>query len=85
MLAGRNVALTMPRSARRDMKVKVIYENPVPAPVATGAPLGRILITAPGQTKIEIPLIAGASVERLGPSGRVSAALKYLLWGKSTR
>lgn len=85
MLVGRDVALTMPRSARRDMKVKVIYQSPVTAPVATGAPLGRILITAPGQKKIEIPLIAGADVERLGPSGRVSAALKYLLLGASAR
>ncbi len=85
MLTDRAVTVTMPRSARRDMKVKILYQNPVRAPVVTGAPLGTIEIATPGRKKIEIPMVAGAAVERLGATGRVSAALKYLLYGKQAQ
>lgn len=85
LLAGSDLVLTMPRSARRDMKVKAIYRNPVQAPVAAGAAIGRVQIVSPGRKTVEIPLVAANAVERLGPSGRIGAAVQYLIWGGSAR
>ena len=43
----------------------------------------RLVITAPGREPVEVPLVAGAAVERLGLIGRLGAAVGYLLWGGS--
>ena len=85
MLTGSDVALTLPKAARRDMTVKIFYQQPVPAPITAGAPLGRIEIAAPGREKITVPLLAANDVGRLGTWGRVNAAAQYLLWGKSAK
>jgi D-alanyl-D-alanine carboxypeptidase (penicillin-binding protein 5/6) len=65
------------------MKVKLLYKNPVAAPVEKGAAIGRLVVSAPGRDPIELPVVAGATVERLGLFGRLSAAFEYLVWGKS--
>jgi D-alanyl-D-alanine carboxypeptidase (penicillin-binding protein 5/6) len=73
----------MPRKARRQMKVSITYEGPVPAPVSLGQPLAKLVVTALGGEPIEARLVAGENVERLGLLGRLGAALNYILWGVS--
>ena len=78
-----DLTLTLPKKARRDMKVKVVFEGPVPAPIKPGQRLGSLVITAPELEALEIPLMAGAGVEQLGLMGRLGAALNYILFGTS--
>ena len=77
------LVITMPRKARRRMKVAITYEGPVPAPITRGQPLARLVVTAPDREPVEARLVAGENVERLGLFGRLGAALKYILWGVS--
>jgi len=81
--APETITITMPRAARRDMKVSVVMDQPVPAPVAAGTRIGTLKISAPGIDPIEKPLVAAESVDRLGLAGRIVAAAKYLFWGFS--
>ena len=81
LVAGAGVTVTLSRKARRDMQVKVVYEGPIPAPIAPGQELARLVISAPGEDTVEVPLQAGAAVERLGVFGRARAALEYLVFG----
>lgn len=81
LVIDRDVVISLPRRARREMRVAAIYEGPLPAPVAAGAEIAVLRITAPGVEAIEVPLRAGASVERLGLSGRLGTAFRHLLWG----
>ena len=81
LVAGERLEVTMPRKARRDMKVTAVYSGPIAAPVHKGQVVGKLVITAPGVPTTELPLVAGADVAKLGFSGRMSAALRYLLWG----
>lgn len=83
MIVDKDVQVTMPRRARRGMKVRMVYNNPVPAPIAEGAPLGRVIISIPNRKDMELPLIAGSKIEQLGLFGRLSAAIKFLLWGNA--
>tara|TARA_A100001037_G_scaffold306512_1_gene352248 strand:+ start:4161 stop:5318 length:1158 start_codon:yes stop_codon:yes gene_type:complete len=76
-----DVKLTLPRKARRKMEVKVAYNGPVAAPVRAGEELAILTISAPDQETLQIPLVAGKDVPRLGMFGRLSAAFKYLAWG----
>ncbi|MEG3617328.1 D-alanyl-D-alanine carboxypeptidase family protein [Magnetovibrio sp. PR-2] len=78
-----DLTLTLPKKARRKMKVSAKFEGPVPAPVQQGQQLGVLTITAPETETIEIPLLAGEGVGRLGVMGRLGAALDYILWGSS--
>jgi D-alanyl-D-alanine carboxypeptidase (penicillin-binding protein 5/6) len=75
--------LTLARKARRKMKVTVSFENPIPAPIAKGDPVARLVLTVPGREPLEVPLLAGAAVERLGLFGRLGTALKAIIWGES--
>ena len=81
LLVDRNVTLTLPRRARRKAKVKVVYTGPIPAPFKKGAVIAHLTIAAPDVPTVRIPLRAGKGVERLGLMGRLSASLRFLLWG----
>ena len=83
LLAKQGILMTLERKYRKSLKVKIRHAAPVPTPIEKGARLGTIIVEVTGRNPIKIPLIAGESVERLGPSGRLSAALSYLLWGAS--
>ena len=78
-----DLTLTLPKSSRRKMVVKAIYETPIPAPVAKGDRVATLSISAPGVDAIEVPLVAGEGVKKLGLTGRLMAAVNYILWGTS--
>lgn len=83
LLAKEGVLLTMERKHRKSLKVTIRHTEPISAPIQKGSKLGDILVNVADRSPIQIPLIAGEDVQRLGPSGRISAALGYLLWGAS--
>ena len=76
-----DLTITLPRAARDQMKVAVVYEAPVPAPVAEGAQVATLVVEAPDLQPIERPLYAAQAVPRRGLFGRISGAISYLIWG----
>ena len=82
MMIGKDVTLTIPRKARRKMKVSVTYKA-VPAPVAKGDVIGQLKVKVPGRDDMVVPLVAGADVARLGVIGRLWAALSNILFGEA--
>jgi D-alanyl-D-alanine carboxypeptidase (penicillin-binding protein 5/6) len=82
LILAQDLVVTLPRKARKGMKVSVVYQ-PIPAPVSKGTPVATLKITAADAETIEIPLLAGQDIERLGLIGRLGAALKHILWGVS--
>ncbi len=78
-----DLLITMPRKARRKMKVTVNFSEPIPAPVRKGDEIAKLRVSIPGRDTLEIPLLAGAGVGRLSLVGRLGAALQYILWGES--
>ncbi len=78
---AKDVLITLPRTARHDMKVTVSFNGPLPAPIKKGTEVGVVTVTAPGIQPVQFPLQAAADVERLGFFGRLGAALKRTLWG----
>src|SRR6185437_14400614 len=65
LTVGRDLVVTLPRRARKDMKVTVEYDRPIPAPITKGQTVGKLLVTAPDVPPAELPLVAGADVERM--------------------
>ena len=79
-----DLRVTMNRDERRNLKVSVVLEEPVPAPIAKGTKLGKVVMEAPGFSKREVPLVAGQDVERLGFIGRIGAAAMHLVSGSGS-
>jgi D-alanyl-D-alanine carboxypeptidase (penicillin-binding protein 5/6) len=81
LVAGRDVTVTMPRNWRQKASIKVAYDSPVSAPVAKGATLGRMTVSGDGVPNLDVPLMAGADVPRLGLPGRAMAVLSKYMTG----
>ena len=76
-----DLVITMPKKSRRKMKVSTRFEEPISAPIRAGQESALLVVSAPGFETLEIPLVAGEGVGRLGALGRVVSALNYLIWG----
>jgi D-alanyl-D-alanine carboxypeptidase (penicillin-binding protein 5/6) len=72
----------LPRKARKDMKVAIEYDRPIPAPVHKGETVGKVVMTAPDAAPVEAPLVAAADLERMNPWGRIVTLAGYLVWGQ---
>lgn len=83
LVIEQDLLLTLPRKARADMAVTIRYDSPIPAPVQAGERVAELIVSAPGEDDIRVPLVAGSDVAKLGLVGRLGAALDYLLWGSA--
>lgn len=81
LVGGRDVVMTMPRGWRNRAKVTLSYSTPVPAPVQRGTKLGTLAVSGQGVPELEVPLLAGADVPRLGLPGRAIAVVSRFLTG----
>ena len=81
LTVAKDLVVTMPRKSRKDMKVVVSYDKPIPAPIKKGQVIGKVTVTAPDMAQVEMPLIAAGSVDRMGPFGRMAMVAAHLIWG----
>lgn len=78
-----DMVVTLPRAGRRNMAVKVVYQGPIPAPIAKGQELATLEVTGPGFEPISHPLYAATDIGQLAVFGRVTAALRHIIFGAS--
>jgi serine-type D-Ala-D-Ala carboxypeptidase (penicillin-binding protein 5/6) len=82
LVAGRDLVVTMPRNWRKNASIRLAYETPVRAPVAKGDKVGKLTVGGHGVPVLDVPLLAGADVPKLGFPGRAMAVLsKYVTGG----
>ena len=77
----KDLKVTLARADRPGMTVKLVTDAPVQAPIAKGDPVGRLVISAPGQPAKEVPVVATVDVPQLGFFGRALAGAMYLVFG----
>jgi len=65
---------------RRDLKLSVQWLDPVPAPIEAGDQLGTLTVDIDGDSR-KLLLRAGQDIPVLGMFDRVSATMKYLIFG----
>lgn len=75
LVAGRDLVLTLPRQWRRGLQARLRYEAPIPAPVAKGQELGQLVVSGQGVPEMQVPLYAGADVDRLGLLPRIPVVI----------
>jgi D-alanyl-D-alanine carboxypeptidase (penicillin-binding protein 5/6) len=83
LVVPEDVWVSLTADGRRDLKVKVVYDGPIPAPLTDGSEVAALEITASGLEPRRFALLAGESVQAAGMFGRVTNAIGYLIWGPS--
>ena len=73
------VLATLSQREHEEMTVSVLYDAPIPAPIAEGQELAVLRITAPGMEPMEYPLYAATNVEKVGPFGRMFEITKHFI------
>ncbi|UTW53936.1 D-alanyl-D-alanine carboxypeptidase family protein [Kordiimonas sp. SCSIO 12610] len=85
MVLAEDMALTMSRRQRAEMKVSVKYTNPIAAPIKKDQQVGTLIIELPNRSPITAPLLAASDVGEISGFGKITAALEHLLFGTAGR
>lgn len=81
LVAGREVRVMMPKSGGDRLIARIVYNGPVPAPVAQGTPVGVLKVWRNDNVILQMPLKAAEPVERGGLSKRAFDAVSELMIG----
>jgi serine-type D-Ala-D-Ala carboxypeptidase (penicillin-binding protein 5/6) len=81
LVIANDLKVTLPRTDRNGMRISVVYDGPIPAPIPAGEEIAKLRVTWPDGVPVEVPLQAGKDIEQLGPFGRMAASVKFLLLG----
>ena len=60
---------------------KVIYNNPLPAPINTDTEYGKLIIQNTFRGDLEYPLYAKESIKKAGIFKKISSALSFFIFG----
>jgi D-alanyl-D-alanine carboxypeptidase (penicillin-binding protein 5/6) len=83
LVAASDILVTVPTSVRNDLKVEIVYDGPLVAPIKKGAEVAKLRVTVPRGVNFETPLLAGADVPALGFLSGAIAKAKVLLGSNS--
>jgi D-alanyl-D-alanine carboxypeptidase (penicillin-binding protein 5/6) len=78
LVAGSDLLVTVPHGWQNKVKVALDYSAPLPAPIRQGDTVGQITISGASVADIQVPLLAGASVDRKGLISRSVAVLGHI-------
>ena len=66
---------------QREMKVKVIWNEPISAPVKKDTVLGSLSIEIPNKESLSYQLYARENIQKQGFLKRISSTIDYIIWG----
>ena len=79
----KDLTVTLSRQARKSMTVKVVYDQPIPAPILKGTPVAQLVVSGPDMETVTVPLVAAEDIARPGTFKRLTSAIEYLVFGPS--
>jgi D-alanyl-D-alanine carboxypeptidase (penicillin-binding protein 5/6) len=78
LVAPRSIAVTLPAGAAANIRVKVVYDGPIKAPIAKGQHVADLVVATPDTPPQTMPLVAGEAVGEAGFFGRIWNGLTSL-------
>ncbi len=79
LVAPKDLRVLIPAIAQRSLDARVVYDTPLPAPIAAGDQVAELVITVPDMEDRRLPLVAGESVAEGPFTTRLMAAAEVLL------
>ena len=80
LMAEKPLKILISRPMLRKTKIKLIWEDPIQAPIKKFQNVGKILIEMPDET-ITTNLVSKVSIDELGPFSKLRSAFNFLLFG----
>ncbi|KPQ08006.1 MAG: D-alanyl-D-alanine carboxypeptidase (penicillin-binding protein 5/6) [Rhodobacteraceae bacterium HLUCCA12] len=78
LIAPRDLDILVPVFSDAEVEARVVYDGPLPAPIAEGDEVARLIVQVPEMNAFEIPLVAGRDVAEGGFMPRMRAAATVL-------
>jgi D-alanyl-D-alanine carboxypeptidase (penicillin-binding protein 5/6) len=78
LVAPRNLAVTVPAGMGSDMKISVVYNGPIKAPIKAGQHIADLVVKTADSPPQTMPLVAAANVGEAGFFDRIAAGFRWL-------
>ena len=72
---------TIPKARKKNLKVSIIYDGPVQAPIKRNDILGKLKVTYKNELVEEYDLFAFKDVKKLNVFSRLMKSINFLIWG----
>jgi len=76
-----SVYKTIPKARKKNLKVSIIYNGPIKAPIQKDDILGKLRVTYKNELIEEYDLLAFESVKKLNVFLRLMKSINFLIWG----
>jgi serine-type D-Ala-D-Ala carboxypeptidase (penicillin-binding protein 5/6) len=76
-----NIYKTIPKARKKNLKVSIIYNGPIQAPIMRDDILGKLKITYKNELIEEFDLFAFEDVKKLNVFSRLMKSINFLIWG----
>lgn len=71
------------KDRKHEMKVELVYESPLKAPIKADTPVGELRVIAPGMSNVSYPIYAQDEINKVSGFKRISSAFNYLVYGSN--
>ena len=78
---ARDMVIAGHKEALEKAKTEIVLPGPLTAPIKKGTEIGKLVVTVEGQPPVEAPIIAEASIGKLGFFGRAIEGLSQMIGG----
>lgn len=79
LVLGESAEILVPAIGPRDVEARIVYDSPLPAPIAAGQTVGHLVVSIPEMGETRLPLVAGADVAEGGFAVRAQASAQRLM------
>jgi D-alanyl-D-alanine carboxypeptidase (penicillin-binding protein 5/6) len=77
----KDIYKTIPKARKRDLKVSIVYNGPILAPIKKDDILGKLKIVYKNELIEEYDLFAFENVKKLNVFSRLIKSINFLIWG----
>ena len=81
LYSKQDILFTINKADLKNFEAKVIYENPIVAPIKTDKIYGRLVINNTVRGDIEYPLYSEEEIEKAGFFKKITSALSFIIFG----
>ena len=78
---NKDIYKTIPKSRKKNLKVSIIYNGPIHAPIKKDDILGKLKVTFKNELIEEYDLLAFHNVKKLNVFFRLMKSINFLIWG----
>ena len=79
--AKKDIYKTIPKARKKFLKVSIIYDGPIHAPIKKDDILGKLKVSYKGKLIEEYDLFAFEDVKKLNVFSRLLKSINFLIWG----